>query len=159
MRDEIDKIQLDVLKDSELFMHVKDTKREFEDSLAELTVSVSSDMSSDDATQKIFLSTYNRYTDFFNEINDFCIMVNIGAIKAEEYIKNTISVNISKYAKLQYETFDTLQKIAENKGYKKLSKPDYKAFEDYDKFLMKFNGENSAFWTELKTKRKEVGLE
>lgn len=78
----------------------------------------------------------------------------------ENYIKNTISVNLSKYATIQYDTFASLQGIAHKYGFEELRKPDYKAFEDYDKFLIAYNGgENSAFWTDIKTKRRQNGFE
>lgn len=77
---------------------------------------------------------------FFNEVKDFCIMANISAIKAESYIRNIISVNLLKYAKIQYDIYVVLQGIATEYGFKKLNKPDYKAFEDYSKFLIKYNG-------------------
>lgn len=160
VREQIEKVQLDVLKASELYVHVKNAKKVYEDAMTDLTVVCANENSSTEDVQKSFLCAYNRYTDFFNEVNDFCIMVNIGAIKADNYIKNTIAVNISKYAKIQYETFSVLQGIAQEKGFEKLEKPDYKAFEDYDKFLISYNGgENSAFWTELKTKRRQAGFE
>lgn len=66
--------------------------------MAELIVACFNEELEIEIVREKFLKAYNRYTDFFNEVNDFCIMVNIGAIKAENYIKNTISVNLSKYA-------------------------------------------------------------
>lgn len=159
IQDEVKKVQLDVLKASEIYGQVKFAKRLYEDALSNLIVMSSDDSITPVELQKCFLTTYNRYTDFFNEINDYCIMVNAGAIKAEEYIKNTVSVNLSKYAKKQYETFSILQALASKYGFDKLQKPDYKSFKEYDEFLIKYNGENSAFWSELKTKRIEVGFE
>lgn len=160
IRKQVEKVQLDVLKASELYVHVKDAKKVYEDAMADLTIACCSGESVTEDVHTKFLRAYNRYTDFFNEVNDFCIMVNIKAIKAEEYIKNTIAVNISKYAKIQYETFEILQQIAVQYHFQKLDKPDYKAFEDYDKFLVAYNGgENSAFWTELKTKRRQAEFE
>lgn len=160
VREKVEKVQLDVLKASELYVYVKKAKKVYEDAMAELIVVCSDEKSEIANVQEKFLKAYNRYTDFYNEVNDFCIMVNIGAIKAENYIKNTISVNLSKYAKIQYETFSNLQGIAQKYGLKSLEKPDYRAFEDYDKFLVTYNGgKNSAFWTEVKTKRKQHGFE
>lgn len=160
VRDKVERVQLDVLKASELYVHVKDAKKVYEDAMAELIVVCQNENPLKEDIQIKFLQAYNRYTDFFNEINDFCIMINIGAIKAENYISSTIAVNISKYAKIQYETFSVLQGIAEQYNLEKLDKPDYKAYEDYDKVLIKYNGgENSAFWTDIKTKRRQVGFE
>lgn len=159
IQEEVKRVQLDVLKASEIYGQVKFSKRLYEDALAEICVlSVDASVVPTDL-KKCFLITYNRYTDFFNEINDYCIMVNAGAIKADDYIKNTVSVNFSKYAKKQYETFAVLQALAEKHNFEKLQKPDYKSFKEYDDFLVKHNGENSAFWSELKTKRREVGFE
>lgn len=160
LQEQVKRVQLDVLQASELYIHVKNAKKVYEDAMAELTVICADENSEKKDIQEKFLRAYNRYTDFFNEVNDFCIMVNIGAIKAQEYIKNTISVNISKYAKIQYETFSVLQSVAEKYGLKRLSKPDYRAFEDYDKFLISYNGgESSTFWTDIKTNRRLAGFE
>lgn len=159
IQEEVKKVQLDVLKASEIYGQVKYAKRLFEDALSELCVLSADESISPSNLKKCFLTAYNRYTDFFNEINDYCIMVSAGAIKAEDYIKNTVSINFSKYAKKQYETFSSLQVIASNHSFEKLQKPDYKSFKEYDEFLIKYNGENSAFWSDLKTKRREVGFE
>lgn len=159
LQNTVKKVQLDVLKASEIYGQVKLAKRLYEDALTNLIVMCSDTSIASVELQKYFLTAYNRYTDFFNEINDYCIMVNSGAIKAEDYIKNTISVNLSKFATIQYTTFFTLQNIAIQHGFAKLSCPDYKSFKEYDEFLIKYNGENSAFWSEIKTKRKEVGFE
>lgn len=160
VREQVESVQLDVLKASELYVHVKDAKKIYEDAMADLSVVCANENSEKKDVQEKFLRAYNRYIDFFNEVNEFCIMVNIGAIKAKDYIKNTISVNISKYAKIQYETFSVLQGIAEEYNFEKLDKPDYRAFEDYDKFLIFYNGgENSAFWTNIKINRRQAGFE
>ena len=160
IREKVEKVQLDVIKASELYVHVKNSKKVYEDAMTELIVVCSNEELGIEIVQEKFLKAYNRYTDFFNEVNDFCIMVNIGAIKAENYIKNTISVNLSKYATIQYDTFASLQGIAHKYGFGELRKPDYKAFEDYDKILIAYNGgENSAFWTDIKTKRRQNGFE
>ena len=163
IKNEVDldlEIRAFLYKQSELYVHVKNAKKVYEDAMAELTVICSNENSEKKDVQEKFLRAYNRYTDFFNEVNDFCIMVNIGAIKAEDYIKNTIAVNISKYAKIQYETFSVLQEIAKEYNFKMLEKPDYKAFEDYDKFLISYNGgDSSAFWTDIKTKHRQAGFE
>ena len=37
-----------------------------------------------------------------------------------KYIKNTISVNLSKYATIQYDTFASLQGIAHKYGFEEL---------------------------------------
>ena len=159
IQDEVKRVQLDVLKASEIYGQVKFSRRLYEDALSILCVMSTDASVPPTELQKSFLTTYNRYTDFFNEINDYCIMVNAGAIKAEDYIKNTVSVNFSKYAKKQYETFSVLQALAEKHNFEKLKKADYKSFKEYDEFLKKYNGENSAFWSEIKTKRREVGFE
>ena len=69
-------------------------------------------------------------------------------------------MNLSKYATIKNHTFARLQGIAHKYRYEELRTPDYKAFEDYDKFLIAYNGgENSAFWTDIKTKRRQNGFE
>ena len=117
IREKVEKVQLDVIKASELYVHVKNSKKVYEDAMTELIVACSNEELGIEIVQEKFLKAYNRYTDFFNEVNDFCIMVNIGAIKAENYIKNTISVNLSKYATIQYDTFASLQGIAHKYGF------------------------------------------
>lgn len=159
LRRKVEKVQLDVLQASELYNNVKEMKREFQKSLSTLIV-----LNNEETTEKhdlyvSFLDAYNKYTDFYNEINDYCIMVNIGAIKAEDYIRSTIAVNLSKFARMQYETFNCLQAIATKNQFKSISKPDFDAFKDYDGFLKAYNGENSAFWVNLKTERRNVGFE
>ncbi|MBB6698242.1 hypothetical protein [Clostridium algidicarnis] len=159
LRMKVEKVQLDVLQASKLYNNVKEVKREFEKSLSTLVVLNNGELTEKQDLNVAFLDAYNKYTDFYNEINDYCIMVNIGAINAEDYIKNTIAVNLSKYAKMQYETFSCLQGIASQNQFKSISKPDYDAFKDYDAFLKKYNGENSVFWMNLKTERRNAGFE
>lgn len=153
-------IQLDILKANERYTQVKDAKKIFEDALAELIFLRTNKKVGKADIEKELIKTYNKYTAFFNEINEYCNMVNVGAIKANDYIKDTIAVNLSKYASIQYDTFNTLQAVADEYGLKKLNKPDYNAFSDYDKFLLQYNGgENSTFWLDLKTKRQHAGFE
>lgn len=169
----IQEVQLDVLQASSLYENVKKMKREYVQAMTDLQVikqeveerlesSGDSMLNSTDKSHvnRAFLNLYQKYTDFFNEVEDYCTKVNVGAIKAEEYIKEKVAPNISAYAKLQVETFEMLTIIAQNYNFKKVLKPDYNAFKEYDIFLIKYNGgEESAFWKDLKTSRSRVGFE
>lgn len=160
LRKEVEKVQLNVIQASQLYRSVKEAKCLFQDSISKLTIiQQENDTPACDAKQA-FLDAYNRYTDFYNEVNDYCTMVNNGAIQAENYIRDTISVSLSMYAKQQCELYPMLNTIAQKTGLEPLPSPDYKAFKDYDDFLIRYNGgENSAFWIELKTLRKKAGFE
>lgn len=158
IREKVEKVQLDTIQASALYENVKRAKIKFIDSMTDLNIKIKSNASNEEVEES-FLNTYNRYTDFFNEINDYCIMLEVGAINAEKYIETTIKKNFSMFANLQVETFESLNIIARKYGFKKIPKPTHNAFKEYDKFLKEKNGENSAFWTELKTERSKVEFE
>lgn len=159
IREKVEKVQLDTIQASALYENIKKAKRAFTDSMTELVIKVKDQGVNNSEIETSFLNTYNRYTDFYNEINDYCIMIEIGGIKANDYVDSTISKNFSMFARLQVDTYENLNEIAQSKGFKKLNKPTHNAFKEYDNFLKNKNGENSAFWTELKTERARVGLE
>lgn len=158
IRKKVEKVQLDTIQASALYENVKKAKIKFTDSLTDLNIKVKSNASSQEIEES-FLNTYNRYTDFFNEINDYCIMLDVGAINSEKYIETTIKKNFSAFAKMQVETFENLNLIAKKYNFKQIPKPDYNAFKQYEEFLKKQNGEDSLFWSELKTERVRVGFE
>lgn len=154
---EIEKVQLGTLQASQLYINIKKARSRFNDSMANLSISMKNN--SEDL-EKNFLITYNRYIDFFNEINDFCIMIKMGAIKADDYINTTISKNFTIYASFQVDMFNELQEITKSYKLKPIEKPSHNAFKEYDEFLKEKNGgEDSGFWTKLKTDRKRVGFE
>lgn len=159
IREKVEKVQLDTIQASALYENIKKAKRAFIDSMTELIIKVKDQGANNSEIETSFLNTYNRYTDFYNEINDYCIMIEIGGIKTNNYVNSTISKNFSMFAKLQVETYENLNEIAKSKGLKKLNKPTHNAFKEYDSFLKNKNGENSAFWTDLKTERARVGFE
>ncbi len=155
----VKRVQLDVLKASELYGQIKCARRLYESSLASLITEVSSEEQDINKIQKNLIETNNLYTEFFNEINNYCILVNAKAIDAENYIKDIINPDFKKFAKIQYETFSTLQTIAKIYSLPRLIRPDRKAFKEYDDFLQNYNGgEDSNFWQDLKQKRIDNGL-
>ena len=102
---------------SALYENVKTMNREYKSALSDLMILT--DISKDDMTSekrteihKSFLKLYQKYTDFFNEIEDYCLKINVGAISAEEYIKNTVSKNLSTFANYQVDTFETLNDVS-----------------------------------------------
>lgn len=135
------------------------TKREiFEDKLAELIILNESAISSE--KQRLLLQAYNKYSSLYNEIEDFCTKINDGAIDSESYILETILPILNELAELQVETFKTLIDYENKHNLKEIKQPDYKAFDKYDKFLIKYNGgETSHFWKKLKNSRRDNGFE
>lgn len=159
LRKEVERVQLDVLQASSLYDNVKVMKREYTTTLRNLTLIENDDKADKLKVLNAFLELHSKYTEFFNEINDYCIKVNCGAIKAEEYIRDTVSKNLSDFAHMQVDTYKLLRDIAKKYDFEDIPRPDYNAFKDYDKFLIKYNGENSSFWTSLKTERRNCGFE
>lgn len=158
IREKVEKVQLDTIQASALYENVKKAKIKYIDSMTDLNIKIKSEADKEEIEES-FLNTYNRYTDFFNEINDYCIMLEVGAINAEKYVDTTIKKNFSIFANMQVEIFESLNGIAEDYGFEKIPKPIHNAFKEYDEFLIKKNGENSGFWTTLKTNRDRVGFE
>lgn len=142
------------------FMYEKvRTKREIlEDKLTEL-ISLD-DNSSLTEKQRVLLQTYNKFVSLYNEIEDFCTKIFDDAIKSESYIKETILPVLNELAEYQIEMFKELNNYANKYNLKPIKKPDYKAFDKYDKFLIKYNGgETSHFWRKLKNTRRDSGFE
>ena len=99
IREKVEKVQLDTIQASALYENVKKARIKFNDSLTNLTIKIKSN-ASDQEIEESFLNTYNRYIDFFNEINDYCIMLDVGAINAKNYIETTIKKNFSLFANI-----------------------------------------------------------
>lgn len=141
-----------------MYEKIKNKKEIFEDQLAELTSLDEEDGLKE--VKKVFLKTINKYTSLYNEIEDFCTKIDDGVIKSEAYIKDTILPTLSSLAETQVEVYVRLNEFAEAYKLDKLKKPDYKAFDKYDKFLIKYNGgEGGHFWRKMKNSRRDNGFE
>ena len=142
---------------SEKYGQVKFVERLFEDALTELIVvnDKDSDASNDDI-KRALLNAVNRYTNLYNEVNSFCKLINAGAIKAEEYLKDTAYQKLADHADLQCEFFDQLNKIAKENNNPNLLRPRYKAFDAYDEFLK--NHMSDYAWNRVVEKRIKVGM-
>jgi hypothetical protein len=149
-----------MLQASSLYDNVKTIKIEFSKALEKLHLVTKDGIAEKAQVYEAFLDLHLKYQEFFNEINDYCIKVNCGAINAEDYIKDTVSVNLSKFAEMQVTTYIILKNTEKEYAFDEILRPDYDAYKEYDKFLIKYNGGvNSAFWTSLKTKRRDCNLE
>ena len=143
---------------SEKYGQVKFVERLFEDALTELIVVNDKDSeASKDDIKRALLNAVNRYTNLYNEINSFCKLINDGAIKAEEYLKDTAYQKLTDHADLQWQYYEQLNIIAKDNHIHKLLHSRYKAFNAYDEFLEKHLYKDK--WQKVKAKRKEVGLE
>ena len=78
-------------------------------------------------------------------------MINNDSICAKEYLKNTAIPKLVKYAEIQIQCYGTLNMAATKLGERKLSKPNYRAFEEYDIFL-----KNSQWMLDKKTLKFEI---
>lgn len=144
------------LEASNQYSKVKELERPFEGALSELIVILDSDNESIETKKRVFLKLNNRFTDLFNEINSFCALINNDSICAKEYLKNTAIPKLVKYAEIQIQCYGTLNMAATKLGERKLSKPNYRAFEEYDIFLKNNMSKNQ--YEDIEKKRKEVGL-
>ena len=153
--DEVNSVKAN-LEAGNQYSKVKELERPFEDAMSELIVILDSDNEGIETKKRVFLKLSNRFTDLFNEINSFCALVNNGSIGAKEYLKNTAIPKLLKYAEIQVQCYETLNMAAEKIGEKKLPKPNYRAFDEFDVFLKK--NMSSYQYDNIEKKRKEVGL-
>lgn len=144
------------LEASNQYGKVKELERPFEDAMSELVVMIKSDKESIEAQKRVFLKAINRFTDLFNEINSFCALVNNGSIDAKEYLKNTAFPKLLKYAEIQIQCYETLNMAATKLNERKLDRPNYGAFDEFDVFLKKYMPQHQ--YDNIERKRKEVGL-
>lgn len=144
------------LEASMTFEKVRYKKEAFEEILADL-VSMTEE-SDKQLVQSTFLKCYNKYTALYNEIEDLCTKILDKVIISEDYIKKIILVELYKLAQFQYEYYKALDDFAINLNLKRINKPDYKAFENYDRFLKTYYNENSYQWREIEKGRKNSGF-
>lgn len=142
---------------SEKYGQVKMLERLFEDALAELvTVTDKDSNATKDDIKRALLVANNRYTDFYNEINSFCKLINDGSIKAEGYLRDTACQKLIDHANLQWEYYEELNIITAENQMKKLNRPRHNAFKAYDEFLK--NHLSPQRWENIKENRRRVGM-
>lgn len=150
--------KLDRMKANEKYEKIRNKREIFESSLGDLTCL--DEECPLNVRKRTFLKVNEKYKSLYNEIEDFCTQLFDGAIKSKDYINKTVLPILSELAVKQVEMFKTLNDYARSYGFEEISKPDYKAFEKYDQFLIKYNGgEGSHFWRDLKNKRRDSGFE
>lgn len=143
---------------NELYEKIRNKREIFEDSLADLTCL--DDECPINVRKRAFLKVKQKYNALYNEVEDFCTKLIDGAINSESYIKESVVPILSSLAEKQVETFKLLNVYADKYSFEKIKQPDYKAFDKYDQFLVKYNGgEGSHFWRDLKNKRRDSGFE
>lgn len=141
-----------------MYEKIRNKRETFEDVLVEI-ISLEDNLSIAER-QRILLKTYNKYVSLYNEVEDFCTKIFDGVISSEDYIEKTVQSIFNELAELQVEAFRSLTDYANTNNLTSIKKPDYKAFDKYDKFLIKYNGgETSHFWKKLKGSRRENGFE
>lgn len=150
--------KLDRMKVNELYEKVRNKKEVFEDSLADMRC-LEKDCSLK-IRERTFLKVYQKYTSLYNEVDSFCNQLLNKVINNTSYVKENFLPTLSELAIIQAETFKFLNDYASQYEFDQLNKPDYKAFDNYDKFLIKYNGgDGSHFWRNLKNKRRDSGFE
>lgn len=157
LRDQLQE-QNERIKANEMYEKIRNKRELFEDTLADL-LCLDSECSINER-KRSFFKIIQKYTALYNEIEDFCTKLFDGAINSESYIKETVLPILNELAENQIETFKLLNEYAIKYDLEKLKKPDYKAFDNYDKFLITYNGgESSYFWRKLKNNRRNNGFE
>lgn len=145
------------LRANEMYEKIRAKRESFEEELADLTC-IEDDNPS--VKKKQFLKTYKKYVALYDEIEDFCTKIADKVIESESYIRNTVLPTLNTLAELQVEVFKTLNDYALDNKFENLRKPDYGAYNEFDKFLLKYNdGEGSHFWRKIKTLRRDSGFE
>lgn len=146
------------LRANEMYEKIRAKRESFEEELAELTCLTDDDNSS--VKKRQFLKTHKKYVALYDEIEDFCTKIADRVIDSESYIRNTVLPTLNSLAELQMEVYKILNNYAQSNGFEKLRKPDFGAYNEFDKFLLKYNdGEGSHFWRKIKTIRRDTGFE
>ncbi|MGG1601143.1 hypothetical protein [Paenibacillus naphthalenovorans] len=146
------------LRANEMFAKIRTKRESFEEELAELTCLTDDDSKS--VKKKQFLKVYKKYVALFDEIEDFCTKISDKVIDSENYIRNTVLPTLNSLTELQLEVFGILNDYALSNEFERLRKPDYGAFSEFDRFLLKYNdGEGSHFWRKIKTLRRDYEFE
>lgn len=146
------------IKANEMYDKIRNKREIFEDYMTDLLcIDKSQNINS---RKNTFMKSSQKYNALYNEIEDFCTKLFDGAIKSETYIIETILPILSDLAEQQVEYYSSLNKYAEKYSFEKLRKPDFKAFEKYDEFLIKYNGGDSGhFWRKIKNMRRDADFE
>ena len=112
---------------------------------------------SKEAKKEKILTAYTSYIDFYNEINDYCSLLNHGAFISEEVLRNTANdllIDAASYQCEYYETFAELAELIEEKYLIKC--PNMSRYEEYDKYLKSHMVGNK--WSYLLEKRRKAKL-
>ncbi len=146
------------LKANEMYEKIRNKREVFEDSMTDLLCI--GEEANINERQRLFIRVSQKYTALYNEIEDFCTKLFDDVINSQAYIKDTILPILSGLAEKQVEYYKSLNDYAIKYSFDKIRRPDYKAFEKYDKFLIEYNGgEGSHFWRKIKNMRRDGQFE
>lgn len=146
------------IKANEMYDRIRNRREMFEEYMTDLLCI--EDNAEISIRKSSLLKTTQKYTALYNEIEDFCTKMRHNAINSETYIKETVLPILSELAEQQVEYYSSLNDYAEKYELERMRKPDYKAFENYDRFLIQYNGgESSHFWRKIKNMRRDADFE
>lgn len=146
------------LRANEMYEKVKNRREVFEETVADLLYI--SEIANLSERKRAFLKCSQKYSALYNEIEDFCTKFSDGVIDSEPYIKMTVLPVLSELAEKQVTFYSELNNYATKFNIEKMRKPNFKAFEKYDKFLIMHNGgESGHFWRKIKDMRRDSGFE
>ncbi|KYQ01869.1 hypothetical protein OWP15_11595 [Bacillus paranthracis] len=146
------------LRANEMYEKVKNRRELFEETLTDL-LCISEDANLSER-KRAFMKCSQKYSALYNEIEDFCTKLFDGVINSQSYIKETVLPVLSELAEKQVEFYSELNEYANKYNIEKIRKPNFKAFEKYDKFLITYNGgESGHFWRKIKDMRRDSDFE
>jgi hypothetical protein len=146
------------LKANEMYDRIRNKREVFEEYLADM---LTIDEAANASTRKSsYMKVCQKYSALYNEIEDFCTKLSDEAIKSDKYVIETVLPILSELAEQQIAFYESLKDYANKHSLDALRKPDYKAFDKYDQFLIKYNGgENGHLWRKIKNLRRDAGFE
>lgn len=139
------------------YRYVKTCRTDLMEKMQALIPVINNENISKEEKKERILSVYTSYLDFYNEINDYCSLLNHGAFTSDEVLKNTardLLIDAADYQCDYYKTFIELSEMIDEKYL--IKGPNMSRYKEYDKYLQEQLMGNR--WPNLVEKRKKTKL-